>query len=178
MKRRFLLPAAVLVIGLVALVLFAIRPAAPPPTPQQTPPQAAVAPPAATPATSAASPAAKPDEKPGPFAFRRLAIDTAKETPEACLVFSERLREAAAESYRDHLRLAPETPVALRVAADQLCRGGLAFGRKYRAELLEGLPAASAARLAAAETLPLELADQPPLVAFRDGLILARDTAG
>lgn len=106
--------------------------------------------------------------------FRRLEVDTSTVEAKACLVFTAALDESGATRYSDYLTIAPDTPVDVRAQGNRLCLAGLDFAARYEVTLRAGLPAASGARLAASETVPVELRDRPPIVAFEDGFILPR----
>ena len=153
-------------------------------------PQPAAAPPAAPAPTSAPAPAASPASvapapaAPAPasaasaFIYRRLSIDGSRDLTEACFAFSQRLNDTGSVRYDDYVRVRPATRVAMRVAGDRLCLGGLAFGRDYDVELMAGLPAADGATLAVAETVKVAMGERPPVVAFTgSGMILPRETA-
>ncbi|MGH6988869.1 MAG: alpha-2-macroglobulin family protein, partial [Stellaceae bacterium] len=112
---------------------------------------------------------------PPAFAYQRLDIDTAKPVAQACLVFTGKLDPRV--HYGEYLVLKPAVKVAIEVKGQRLCLTGLAFGKSYRAELRAGFPGAHGARLAAAHAVDLSLSNRPPLLAFRDGLILPRDNA-
>jgi alpha-2-macroglobulin len=112
---------------------------------------------------------------PPAFAYQRLDIDTSKPVAEACLVFTRKLDPAV--HYDEYLVLKPAVKVALRIDGQSLCVTGLAFGKSYEAELRAGLPDAQGSKLAAAQQVEMSLRDRPPLIAFRDGLILPRDNA-
>ncbi len=123
-------------------------------------------------AASAWAAEAKPELK-----FERLDVETNKDTPEACLVFSRSLSGDAAVHYEDYVALEPVAKPALRRDGERLCLQGLVFGINYQAVLKEGLPAADGGTLAADTKVPVALQDRPALVTFRDGLILPRETA-
>ncbi|MCP5433016.1 MAG: alpha-2-macroglobulin family protein [Alphaproteobacteria bacterium] len=113
---------------------------------------------------------------PATFAFERLEIHTGQTAPEACLVFSRRLDETGATQYENYLTIEPDVRPGLRVAGNLLCLTGLSFGEIYTVTLREGLPSAGEERLAWAETVPVELRDRPPAVAFGSGFILPRES--
>ena len=120
---------------------------------------------------------------PGPFAFRRLIVNTGGQQPEACLRFSARLDPRIEVGYADYIAITPALQPAVRVAGTDLCLGGLAFGTDYTLTLRQGLPAAAVAgaeplRLGKTIRLPVSLADRAPLVAISgDGYLLPRQTA-
>ena len=133
----------------------------PPPHPEQMP-QSPSGQGEAAPAQKAASaPAAAK-----PFAFSRLDLDTSKDTAEACLAFSETLVEGPAAHYEDYVSVPGHPEVGLVASGARICITGLAFGKAYRAEIRAGLPAASGAKLAAGESVPLSFADKAPIVRF------------
>ena len=109
------------------------------------------------------------------FAFRRVEVDTTKAQPEACLVFTYDLDDSGKTHYEDYISIDPDTRVAVEVAAGRLCIGGLAFNATYNVTLKAGLPAKDGKKLAAPETVPVELRDKPSLVRFSGGIILPRD---
>jgi uncharacterized protein YfaS (alpha-2-macroglobulin family) len=134
--------------------------------------------PAAAPASPPVSPiAASPAPEPAALRFERVDVETGQETAEACLVFSRPLTTDGAVHYEDYLELTPPAQPALRRDGQRLCLAGLAFGTEYKALLRQGLPAADGTGLAADTTVPLALRDRPPVLAFRDGLILPRENA-
>ncbi len=110
--------------------------------------------------------------------FTRLQLDTASDTPEACLVFSEDLDASGATNYDDYLQIEPVTKPSLRIDGPLLCLGGLSFNRSYQVTLREGLPAASGNLMPYDELVPVELRDRPPVAAFNGGVILPRDSGG
>jgi uncharacterized protein YfaS (alpha-2-macroglobulin family) len=130
-------------------------------------------------AASATSPAAPEPAAAAPPAlrFERVDVETAQETAEACLVFSRPLIRDGSVHYEDYLVLTPAVQPALRLDGQRLCLSGLAFGVEYQALLRQGLPAADGAKLGSDTKLPLALRDRPPVLAFRDGLILPRENA-
>src|SRR5262249_8700510 len=65
---------------------------------------------------------------------------------------------------------------SIKVDGRRLCLTGLAFGTQYQAGLKAGLPAASGHKLPVDKTVDLSLTDRPPLIAFRDGLVLPRQS--
>lgn len=185
MNRTWLGLAVVAVIVVAAGLWFGLQPA-PGPTPPapvvSTPPAPSAAmKPAATPAAAvmqapAATPTSAAAAPPKPeLAFERLSIDTAKPVAEACLVFSQKLDSAV--HYDEYLVLTPAVKPAMRVDGKSLCLAGLAFGATYEAELRAGFPAADGLKLAASQKVEVALRNRPPLVAFRDGMILPRDNA-
>ncbi len=110
------------------------------------------------------------------FAFRRLEIDTSKPQAEACLVFTRTLDETGKTHYGDYLKFDPQAQTSVRVNADRLCIAGLGFNQTYTVTLKSGLPSARGEKLAADETVPVELRDRPPIVRFEGGILLPRDS--
>jgi uncharacterized protein YfaS (alpha-2-macroglobulin family) len=101
-----------------------------------------------------------------PFTFERLEVDTSHETGEACLVFSEPLKEGPDTHYEDYVSIEGVSGAAFRTAGARLCIAGFSFGANYNVELKPGLPAASGTQLASAESVPVTLADKSPFVKF------------
>lgn len=116
-----------------------------------------------------------PDDE---IVFTRLEIDTASDTPEACLVFSEALDDSGDVNYEDYMAIEPATKPSLRVDGPLLCLGGLEFNERYQVTLREGLPAASGNLMPFDEVVPVELRDRPPVAAFGGGVILPRHSGG
>jgi alpha-2-macroglobulin len=110
----------------------------------------------------------------GPFAFRRVDIDTTKPQAEACIVFTRPLDASSHTNYKDYIAIDPDTRVALRVVGEQLCLNGLDFAKTYNITLKTGLPSTSGAKLLEDETIPVELRDKPAIVQFSGGIILPR----
>src|SRR6201746_2822770 len=111
------------------------------------------------------------------FAFRRLEVDTTKPQAEACLVFTRQLDASGKTHYEDYFSIDPMTRVASHVVGERLCIAGLAFNATYQVTLKSGLPAATGEKLAADETVPVELRDKPALVRFSGGIVLPRNNA-
>ncbi len=124
--------------------------------------------PAASPVKPAANEAASPAKtaKPVPFALDYVDLDTSRETAEACLVFTEALLQGPAAHYEDYVAVRDHPDLAVQAKGAKLCIGGLGFGRGYEVELRAGLPAASGAKLAEAQSVPVSFADKLPLVRF------------
>ena len=74
-------------------------------------------------------------------------------------------------------RSIPQTRIVVRPVDQRLCISGLSFNQTYTVTLKAGLPSAAGAKLAEAETVPVELRDKPALVRFSGGIILPRDNA-
>ncbi|MFT3811695.1 MAG: alpha-2-macroglobulin [Micropepsaceae bacterium] len=111
------------------------------------------------------------------FAFRRLEIDTSKDQPEACLVFTKELKTDGSVRYEDYLAFDPAAQIAVRATADRLCVAGLSYSETYTLTLRAGLPSAKDEKLAEDEQVRVELRDQPATVAFGTGFILPRESA-
>ncbi|HTS94608.1 MAG TPA: alpha-2-macroglobulin [Stellaceae bacterium] len=193
MQRMNLVAAAVAVAGLAVIGLLVFRHAsAPPPRPPietvAAPPAAPAARPSAATAPSqpapaqqpasatAAAPPNPPASLPPALGYDYADVDTTKAEPQTCLIFTEALDASGQTDYAAYLSLAPQAKVALKVDGRRLCITGLAFGTQYQATLKAGLPAASGAKLPVERTAELALSDRAPLVAFREGLILPRES--
>jgi uncharacterized protein YfaS (alpha-2-macroglobulin family) len=112
------------------------------------------------------------------FTFRHVVVDTSTAAPAICLRFSQNLNTSPAAHYEDYLKLSPAITPAISVSGTDLCLSGLNPATSYKVTILHGLPAASGAKLATDQKLPLALADDSPLVAISgDGFILSRNTA-
>jgi uncharacterized protein YfaS (alpha-2-macroglobulin family) len=111
------------------------------------------------------------------FAFRRLEIDTSKDQPEACLVFTREMKTDGSVRYEDYLAFDPVAQIAVRATADRLCVAGLSYAETYTVTLRAGLPSAKDEKLAQDEQIRVELKDQPASVAFGSGFILPRESA-
>ncbi|MCC6917706.1 MAG: alpha-2-macroglobulin family protein [Alphaproteobacteria bacterium] len=111
------------------------------------------------------------------FAFRRLEIETTGDQPEACLVFTRDFVADGSVRYEDYLQFDPGAQIAVRPSKDRLCIAGLQFNQTYALTIRAGLPAASGEKTAEDETIPVQLRDQDPTVAFGAGFILPRDSA-
>src|SRR5690349_1672816 len=178
MRRTVLVAAAVAVAGLSVIGLLVLRPGeAPPPAPTvaSTAPNASAVPaaaPAATPAAAAATPAPPPTT----LLYEYSDVDTTKAQAVTCLIFNEPLDASGQTDYVAFLTLKPAAKPAIKVDGRRLCLTGLAFGTQYQAGLKAGLPAASGHKLPGDKTADLSLTDRPPLIAFRDGLVLPRQS--
>jgi uncharacterized protein YfaS (alpha-2-macroglobulin family) len=112
------------------------------------------------------------------FTFRHVILQPGGAAPAVCLRFSQNLDPGAAAHYEDYLKFVPAVTPAVTAAGTDLCLAGLDPAVSYQLTILQGLSAASGARLAAAQTLDVALADQPPLVAIGgDGFVLPRGVA-
>jgi hypothetical protein len=126
-------------------------------------------------ARPADAPRAAPDT-PGEFVFVRYTVDVDGDAPRLCLVFTAPLDPAA--DYTPYIAVEPDRPVALSVAGQTLCVGGLGFGEGQVLTLREGLPSAGGEGLAADETVQVDFGDRPAYVGIAgDGVILPRRDA-
>ncbi len=176
MRRMILVAAAVAVAGLAAVGVFALRQnGAPPPQSAATAASGRASSPTPT-AAPAATPIAAAQALPPSLAYVYADVDTTKAAAETCLIFTEPLDASGQTDYGAYLTLKPAAKPSIRVDGRRLCLSGLAFGSQYQAELKAGLPAASGHKLATTQPVELTLTDRPPLVAFRDGLILPRES--
>ncbi|HYB10134.1 MAG TPA: alpha-2-macroglobulin, partial [Alphaproteobacteria bacterium] len=113
---------------------------------------------------------ATPRASTGPaLEFKRVDIDTSRDVAEACLTFSEPLIEGPSAHYEDYVTIPDHADVAFEARGPRLCVSGLGFGQTYSVELKSGLPGASGRKLAAAESVPVTLADKAPFVRFASG---------
>ena len=183
MRRTVLVAAAVAVAGLSVVGVLLLQPQkAPPLAPTiasssapaaQIPPTAPAAMPAAAPA-----PVAAPAPPPAPtmLLYQYSDVDTTKAQAITCLIFNEPLDASGQTDYAGYLTLKPAAKPAIKVDGRRLCITGLAFGTQYQAGLKSGLPAASGHKLPGDKTVDLSLTDRPPLIAFREGLVLPRQS--
>ena len=181
MRRTVLVAAAVAVAGLSVIGVLALRhEEAPPPAPTVASAPAAPAVPAASVATPAAAPvpAANPAPPPPPttLLYEYADVDTTKAQAVTCLIFNEPLDPSGQTDYAAFLTLKPAAKLAMKVDGRRLCLTGLAFGTQYQAGLKAGLPAASGHKLPGDKSVDLSLTDRPPLIAFREGLVLPRQS--
>jgi alpha-2-macroglobulin len=183
MRRSVLVAAAVAVAGLSVIGVLVLRQGkAPPPEPtvaSTSPPSEPAAPatPAAAPAaTPAAAPAPPPTPSPTSLVYEYADVDTTKAQAETCLIFNEPLDATGQTDYAAFFTLKPSAKPAIKIDGRRLCLTGLAFGTQYQAGLKAGLPAASGHKLPGDKTVDLALTDRPPLIAFRDGLVLPRQS--
>jgi len=179
MRRTVLVAAAVAVAGLSAIGVLVLRPSkAPPPEPTVASSGAPPAP--AAPATPAATTAAATAPGPAPLSTSLLYeysdVDTTKAQAVTCLIFNEPLDASGQTDYAAFFTLKPAAKPAIKVDGRRLCLTGLAFGTQYQAGLKAGLPAASGHKLPSDKTVDLSLTDRPPLIAFREGLVLPRQS--
>ncbi|HTZ76870.1 MAG TPA: alpha-2-macroglobulin [Stellaceae bacterium] len=175
MRRMILVAAAVLVAALAATSVFILRQHGAPP-PQLTASTPVRATPASTESTAPPTPVAANDALPPSLTYVYSDVDTTKAVAETCLIFSEPLDASGQTDYGVYLTLKPAAKPSIRVDGRRLCLAGLAFGTQYTAEIKVGLPAASGHKLASTQPVELTLTDRPPLVTFRDGLILPRES--
>ena len=181
MRRTVLVAAAVAVAGLSAIGVYVLpRGTAPPlaPTPASTLPATSAAAPAAgsvgvaTPAAASANATSTPT----PLLYEYADVDTTKAQAVTCLIFNAPLDASGQTDYAAFLTLKPAAKPAIKVDGRRLCLTGLAFGTTYRAGLKSGLPAASGQKLPSDKSVDLSLTDRPPLIAFREGLVLPRQS--
>ncbi|HUK06600.1 MAG TPA: alpha-2-macroglobulin [Stellaceae bacterium] len=191
MRRMIWVAAAVAVAGLGVIAFLTLDRGTPPPQPATTAAMApgAPAPTSASPAAPAsatpasATPAAAPQQPAKPTVslpptlnYVYSDVDTTKAQAQTCLIFDEPLDATGQTDYGAYVALDPAAKVTFRVDQRRLCITGLAFGQHYKATVKAGLPAASGHKLANEQSVELTLTDRPPLVAFRDGLILPRES--
>ena len=179
MRRTVLVAAAVAVAGLSVIGVLVLRPGKSPPeaTVAATGASPAAAPavtPAAAPASTGAAPAPAP--LPEVLTYEYADVDTTKAQAVTCLIFNEPLDASGQTDYAAFLALKPAAKPAIKVDGRRLCLTGLAFGTQYQAMLKSGMPAASGHKLAGDKTADLSLTDRPPLIAFREGLVLPRQS--
>jgi uncharacterized protein YfaS (alpha-2-macroglobulin family) len=177
MHRTILVAAAVAVAGLSVIGVLALgQGKAPPPGPKEAassaPPPAATAPVA----LAAAGPASTSDPLPASLLYEYADVDTTKAQAVTCLIFNEPLDASGQTDYAAFFTLKPAVKPALKIDGRRLCLTGLDFGTQYQAGLKAGLPAASGHKLPSDKSVELSLADRPPLIAFREGLVLPRQS--
>jgi uncharacterized protein YfaS (alpha-2-macroglobulin family) len=130
-----------------------------------------------TPANSAvAAPAPAQDPLPASLLYEYADVDTTKAEAVTCLIFNEPLDPSGQTDYAAFFTLKPPAKPSIKVDGRRLCLAGLDFGTQYQAALKAALPAASGHKLPGDKTVDLSLADRPPLIAFRDGLVLPRQS--
>ncbi|WP_425409290.1 alpha-2-macroglobulin family protein [Hyphococcus sp.] len=109
------------------------------------------------------------------FAYRRLRLDMATETPKACLQFTRELNDSGDVNYSDFVRVTPDDGVAVEIDGSSLCLTGLAFDKDYRVRLRAGLPSGKGERLERAAEVAVAFGDKPAYAGFAgDGVILPR----
>lgn len=183
MRRTILVAAAVAVAGLSVIGVLVLRPGEAPP-PSSTAAGTATAAPASPAATLAATaPAATPipttsppAQPPAALLYEYSDVDTTKVEAVTCLIFNEALDASGQTDYTAFLTLKPSARPAIKVDGRRLCLTGLAFGTTYQAGLKSGFPAASGHKLPGDKTVDLSLNDRSPLIAFREGLVLPRQS--
>jgi uncharacterized protein YfaS (alpha-2-macroglobulin family) len=113
-----------------------------------------------------------------PFALSHVLMQPNAASPTVCLRFDEALSAVPTIHYGDYLSLVPAARPSITVTGSELCLGGLDYATTFKLTLRQGLPAASGAKLATAQTLDLAMADRAALVAISgNGYILSRNTA-
>ncbi|MES1150972.1 MAG: MG2 domain-containing protein, partial [Dongia sp.] len=97
-------------------------------------------------------------------------LETAGDTPRACIEFNGVLQEPSAFRYQDYVRVEPQFDASYQLADDgsSLCIGGLDFGANYHVKLLPGLPSGDGQTLAAGEDIAFSVGDREPSIGFRD----------
>ena len=97
-------------------------------------------------------------------------LETAGETPRACIEFKGELQAPERLHYQDYVKVEPAADISFALADGgiTLCISGLAFGTDYRVKLLPGLPSADGETLAKAEDLKFTVGDRAPSIGFRD----------
>ncbi len=120
---------------------------------------------------------ASADQSNVPFELLHVMVQPNAASPTACLRFTQVLSTSSAIHYGDYIGLSPAAKPSVTVTGSELCLGGLNYTTKYKLTLRQGLPSATGAKLAAAQTLTLALTDHPALVAISGaGFILSRGT--
>ncbi|HLJ19377.1 MAG TPA: MG2 domain-containing protein, partial [Stellaceae bacterium] len=131
---------------------------------------------AAAPAETPAAATAPVPPPPTTLLYEYSDVDTSKAQAVTCLIFNEPLDPSGQTDYAAFLTLKPAAKPAIKVDGRRLCLTGLAFGTQYQAGLKSGLPAASGHKLPGDKSVDLSLTDRPPLIAFREGLVLPRQS--
>lgn len=147
-----------------------------PTTPRTAPVATAPIPATITPVRQAA-PGPLEGVKAGELAFRRVEVETAADTAEACLVFSGPLDASGATRYADYVQVPDGVRAGFRVDGNRLCLSGFTFGDEYSLTLRPGLPAAAGDKLAAETPVTVGFADRPASVSFGSGFVLPRETS-
>jgi len=110
------------------------------------------------------------------LALKDVKLDFSRSQPRICLEFSERLATGRTVKLEDYVKLNPAAPGPVAVQGQSLCVGGVDWGRTYEVQALEGLPAASGAKLAQTQKNRIAVTDQTPAVSFKSrGFILPRE---
>lgn len=113
----------------------------------------------------------------GELLFRRVTIEAAGDTAEACLVFSSPLDTTGAIRYSDYVRPPANIRVEIRVDGAKLCLSGFGFGVEHRVDLRQGLPGAKGEKLAEATQVVVGFGDRPASVSFGPGFVLPRESS-
>lgn len=110
------------------------------------------------------------------LALKDVRTDFNERAPRVCLEFSERLSTDRAIKYEDYVKLAPAATGPLSVRGSTLCVGGVEWGKAYEVQALEGMPAASGAKLTTTAKNRVTVTDQQPAISFNSrGFILPRE---
>ncbi len=86
------------------------------------------------------------------MAFHRLTLNSEGSQPEACLTFTLSLSDNSEIKYADYLKFQPAAKPSFKISGNQLCLGGLSFGRDYKVTIASGFPAAVGTKTEKAET--------------------------
>ena len=148
-----------------------------PPTAVTSVPAAPASPPPATTSPAQNASAAAAPLVPQVFRYQRYDVDTGRNDPEVCLVFSAALKPAA-DSYATFLNFSGGPVTPLRVDDKKLCFGGLRYGESYSMTLRAGLPDKAGEALVEDTVIPLSLGDRAPQVILGKGFWLPRDGNG
>jgi uncharacterized protein YfaS (alpha-2-macroglobulin family) len=96
-------------------------------------------------------------------------LETAGDTPRACIEFNAVLTDPSTIHYQDYVRIEPQVDASYDIGdGSSLCIGGLDFGANYHVKLLPGLPSADGEKLTAAADMDFSVGDREPSVGFRD----------
>jgi uncharacterized protein YfaS (alpha-2-macroglobulin family) len=111
--------------------------------------------------------------------FRVVATSTSAsgDSPQACLEFRRPPSSDKAVELSDYIKVEPKAPTTLSISESKLCIGGLDYGTTYKITVLKGLPGADAAdKLAASDTIAIDIGDRDPSVGFRSSTyVLPKD---
>ncbi|HVT51310.1 MAG TPA: hypothetical protein VHE77_07075, partial [Dongiaceae bacterium] len=96
-------------------------------------------------------------------------LETAGDTPRACIEFNAALQDPSAIRYQDYVRIEPQVDASYELGdGSSLCIGGLDFGTSYHVKLLPGLPSDDGQKLASGADLDFSVGDREPSIGFRD----------